>query len=297
MMTYHSNRGEYKLMTNINEDTLNSLLAWRTYKTNVHLVANQLKISDEDASMELLNKLLSSRFRKYTASQLSELVKSHDVNLGWSISYCRMDLISSHFKQLGKRAELEHSAELEDVETGIAKVIEDNGNEVEISEFRLQQAISLFPTVKSQRFVELALRYGKVETRALLHLSNKQYSDRLRNATKYVTAHHSKFDLINNERNSKLYVLNSLNELEAIINETQTGSVQTWLNGHVKLTHSILADSGVRFQGAVLNHWETADNKDKYAFIRQTIKEQAKAKQWLDESNEMIRQAGEAQSN
>ena len=96
----------------INENTLNNLLKWRTFKTNVHLAANQLKLSDKDATQELLNELISHRFKKYTASQLAELVTTHDANLGWAITYGRLDLISKHYKQLGKRAQMEHAAKL-----------------------------------------------------------------------------------------------------------------------------------------------------------------------------------------
>ncbi|KEZ14020.1 hypothetical protein Lp90_1602 [Lactiplantibacillus plantarum] len=282
----------------INENTLNTLLKWKTFETNVHLAANQLKISDSDAQQELLNELINHRFNRYTASQLSELVKAHDTNLGWSITYGRLDLVSKHFKSLGKRAEMEHAAELEDVSTGIIKLADDNGNETSISEFKLQQVVSMFPTDKTRLFVDLTLRYGRTECQSVLKLTNKQYQRRLRNATSYVNRNRSKFDLVTSvKRDNVLYVLNSLNELEAIIDETRTGSIQDWINGHIKLVNELLADSDVRFQASILNHWETASKSDQYAFIRQTIKEQAKSQAWIDQSNEAIRQAGEAQSN
>jgi hypothetical protein len=92
-------------------------------------------------------------------------------------------------------------------------------------------------------------------------------------------------------------VLNSLNELDAIINGTQTGDIQSWIDSHTKLTNEILAESAVHYQGVILKRWETASNKDKYAFIRAAIKAQAKAQEWLDKSNQAIKKAGEAQSN
>lgn len=282
----------------INESTLNSLLKWRTFQTNQHAVANQLKLSDNDATQELLNELVSHRFKRYSTSQLSELITAHDTNLGWSITYARLDLVSKHYKQLGKRAQMEHAAELEDVSTGIIKLANDNGDTTNISEFKLQQVVSMFPTDKTRLFVDMTLRYGKLETMAVLKLNNKQYARRLRNATAYATKHRSKFDLVTDKvRDRQLYVLNSLNQLDSIINETQIGTVQDWIDSHVKLTNELLSESTVSFQGAVLNHWETASNKDKYAFIRAAINAQNKAQQWLDKSNEAIKRAGEAQSN
>ncbi|MDR4073132.1 hypothetical protein KKP3161_000304 [Lactiplantibacillus plantarum] len=282
----------------INETTLNSLLKWRTFKTNVHMAANALKLSDKDATQELLNELVSHRFNRYTAAELSELVAAHDVNLGWAITYGRLDLISKHYKQLGKRAQMEHAAELEDISTGIIKLADDSGNTTEISEFKLQQVVSMFPTAKSKTFVDLTLRYGKLEVQAVLKLSNKQYQRRLRNATSYVNKHRSKFDLVtDNKRDRQLYVLNSLNELDAIINETRDGNIQDWIDSHVKLVNELLADSDVRYQGAVLNHWETASKADQYKFVQQVINAQTKAQEWLDQSNRAIKQAGEAQSN
>lgn len=285
-------------MKNINDDIIKQLIAWRTFKTNQHAVANQLKLSDNDATQELLDELVSHRFKRYSTSQLSELITAHDTNLGWAITYARLDLISKHYKQLGKRAQMEHAAELEDVSTGIIRLANDNGDTTDISEFKLQQVVSMFPTDKTRLFVDMTLRYGKLETMAVLKLSNKQYQRRLRNATSYVNKHRSKFDLVTDKvRDRQLYVLNSLNELDAIINGTQTGTVQDWIGSHTKLTNTLLSDSEVRYQGAVLNHWKTASNKDKYAFIRECISQQAKAQAWLDKSNEAIKQAGEAQSN
>ncbi|MCA1342000.1 hypothetical protein [Lactiplantibacillus pentosus] len=281
-------------MKTINDDTIKQLIKWRTFKTNQHAVANQLKLSDDDAQQELLNELIEHRFKKYTATELAELVATHDNNLGWAITYSRLDIASKHFKSLGKRAQMEHAAELEDVATGIIKLADDNGKTTEISEFKLQQVVAQFPTDKTRLFVDMTLRYGRLETMAVLKLNSKGYQRRLRNATSYATKHRSKFDLVTDKvRDRQLYVLNSLNELDAIINETKEGSIQDWIDGgHIKLVNEILADSDVRYQGAVLNHWETASNKDKYAFIRECINAQTKAQEWLDQSNEAIKQAG-----
>ena len=218
----------------INESTLNSLLKWRTFKTNVHMVANALKWSDKDATQELLNELVSHRFKKYTTSQLSELVATHNVNLGWAITYGRLDLISRHFKQLGKRAQMEHAAELEDVATGIIRLNSDSGNTTDISEFKLQQVVTQFPTDKTRLFVDMTLRYGKLETMAVLKLTNKQYQRRLRNATSYAAKHSDKFSRVNDQaRDRQLYILNSLNELFCIIDKE--GDIQSWIDGHIKL--------------------------------------------------------------
>lgn len=282
----------------INENALNGLLKWRTFKTNVHLAANQLKLSDLDATQELLNELITHRFKRYSTSQLSELITAHDVNLGWAITYSRLDLVSKHFKSLGKRAQMEHAAELEDVSTGVVRLLDDNGNTTDISEFKLQQVVAQFPTDKTRLFVDMTLRYGKTETMAVLKLTNKQYQRRLRNATSYVNKHRSKFDLVTSTvRDHYLYELNSLNQLDAIINETREGNIQDWIDSHIKLVNELLSTSDVRYQGAVLNHWETASKADQYAFIRGCINAQSQAQEWLDQSNEAIKQAGEAQSN
>ncbi|PKX64425.1 hypothetical protein [Lactiplantibacillus plantarum] len=276
----------------INENTLNNLLKWRTFKTNVHLAANQLKLSDKDATQELLNELISHRFKKYTASQLAELVTTHDANLGWAITYGRLDLISKHYKQLGKRAQMEHAAELEDVSTGIIKLADDNGNTTCISEFKLQQVVAQFPTNKSRLFVDLTLRYNKLETMAVLKINAKQYQRRLRNVTAYAVKHSDKFSLVTDrERDSRLYTLNSLNSLFSIID--QRGDIQSWVDSHTKLVNELLADSDVHYQGTIIRAFNQASNKDKYSFVRECIKEQAKAQLWLDQSNETIKLLGE----
>lgn len=278
-------------MKNINDNTIKQLIAWRTFKTNVHAVANQLKLSDNDATQELLNELISHRFKRYSTSQLSELITAHDTNLGWSITYARLDLISRHFKRLGKLSQMEHAAELEDVSTGVVKLSDDNGNTTDISEFKLQQVVAQFPTGKTRLFVDMTLRYGKLETMAVLKLSNKQYQRRLRNATSYVNKHRSKFDLVtDSKRDSQLYVLNSLNELFSIIDKD--GNIQTWIDSHIKLTNELLATSDVRYQGTIVRAFKQTSKVDQYAFIQAAINAQTKAQLWLDQSNEAIKEAG-----
>lgn len=283
-------------MKTINDDTIKQLIAWRTFKTNVHQAANTLKQSDNDAQQELLNELFSHRFNRYTATELAELIAAHDTNIGWSITYARLDLISKHYKQLGKRAQMEHAAELEDVSTGIIKLADDNGNTTSINEYQLAKVTQQFATQSSRLFCDLLLRYGKTETMIQMGLTNKQFNRKLRNCLAYVAKHSDKFSLVTDrERDRQLYVLNSLNGLFSIIDKA--GNIQEWINSHVKLVNELLADSDVRYQGAVLNHWETASKSDQYAFIRECIGAQTKAQQWLDQSNEAIKQAGEAQSN
>ena len=281
-------------MKNINDDTIKQLINWRTFRTNQHAVANTLKLSDNDAQQELLNELISHRFNRYTATELSELVTAHDTNLGWAITYCRLDLISKHYKQLGKRAQMEHAAELEDVATGIIRLNSDSGNTTDISEFKLQQVVAQFPTDKTRLFVDMTLRYGKLETMAVLKLTNKQYQRRLRNATSYAAKHSDKFSRVNDQaRDRQLYVLNSLNQLDAIINGTREGNIQGWIDGHIKLTNELLSNSTVHYQGTIVRAFEQASRADQYAFIRECINAQTKAQDWLERSNEAINQAGE----
>lgn len=279
-------------MKNINDDTIKQLINWRTFQTNQHAVANTLKLSDNDAQQELLNELISHRLNRYTATELAELVTAHDTNLGWAITYARLDLISKHYKQLGKRAQMEHAASLKDVSTGIIKLADDSGDTTEISEFKLQQVVAQFPTDKTRLFVDMTLRYNRRETMAVLNLNKKQYQRRLRNAIAYATQHRSKFDLVTDrERDSRLYTLNSLNSLFSIIDKE--GNVQDWIDGHIKLVNELLADSEVRYQGTIIRAFNQANKADQYAFIRECIGAQAKAQLWLDQSNEAIKQAGE----
>ncbi|WDQ20416.1 hypothetical protein PTW40_11920 [Lactiplantibacillus plantarum] len=280
----------------INQDNLNRIINTRTFETGTHKIANQLVISDLDARELLCTELVEHRLSKYSNNEIASLLDDKDPNLLWKVSYAAKDVISKHYKQLGKRAQMEHAAELEDVSTGIIKLADDNGNTTDISEFKLQQVVSMFPTTKSKTFVDMTLRYGKTETMAVLKLNSKQYQRRLRNATAYATKHRSKFDLVASQtRNRQLYTLNSLNELFSIIDKE--GSIQGWIDSHTKLVNELLSISEVHYQGAVLNHWNTASKADQYAFIRECINAQAKAQDWLERSNEAVKEAGEIQSN
>lgn len=274
----------------INQDNLNRIIASRTFETGTHNIANQLAISDLDARELLCTELAEHRLAKYSNSELASLLDDKNPNLFWKVTYAAKDVVSKHYRALGKQAEHEYHGQLADIETGIIKLA--NGDKVEdINEYQLVKVTQQFATQSSRLFVDLLLRFGKVETMAQMRLSRKQFSRKLRNCLAYISKHRSKFDLVtDSKRDRTLYMLNSLNELFSIIDKD--GDVQGWINAHTKLTNSLLSESTVRFQGAILNHWETASKSDQYAFIRECIKAQAKAQAWLDQSNAAIKEAG-----
>lgn len=276
----------------INEDNLNRIINTRTFKTNTHNIANRLVISDADARELLCTELAEHRLAKYSNSEISSLLDDKDPNLLWKVTYAARDVCSKHYKQLGKQAEHEYHGQLADIETGVIKLA--NGDKVEsINEYQLAKVVQQFATQSSRLFVDLLLRFGKTETMAQMRLTNKQFNRKLRNCLSYISKHQSKFDLVtDNKRDSQLYVLNSLNELDAIINGTRDGSIQTWIDNHSKLVNELLADSEVRYQGVVLNHWKTASKADQYAFIRECIGVQTKAQEWINTSNKAIKEAG-----
>lgn len=276
----------------INQNNLHRIIQTRTFKTNTHNIANRLVISDLDARELLCTELAEHRLAKYSNDEIASLLDANDPNLFWKITYAAKDVISKHYRALGKQAEHEYHGQLAGIETGIIKLA--NGDKVEdITEYQLAKVVQQFATQSSRLFVDLLLRYGKTETMAQMRLTNKQFNRKLRNCLSYITKHSDKFSLVTDQtRNSQLYRLNSLNELDAIINGTREGSIQDWVNSRVKMVNELLADSDVRYQGAILNHWETASKADQYAFIRECIGAQTKAQLWLDQSNEAIKQAG-----
>lgn len=274
----------------INEDNLNRIIATRTFKTNTHNIANQLVISDADARELLCTELAEHRLSKYSNSEIASLLDDKDPNLLWKVTYAAKDVCSKHYRALGKQAEHQYHGQLADIDTGVISIA--IGNKVEqINEYQLAKVTQQFATQSSRLFVDLLLRFGKNETMAQMALTPKQFNRKLRNCLSYVAKHRSKFNLVTDgERDSRLYILNSLNMLFSVIDKE--GSIQDWIDGHVKLTNTLLAESDCRYQGAILNHWSTASNKDKYAFIRECINAQAKAQEWLDQSNEAIKKAG-----
>ncbi|WP_436669699.1 hypothetical protein [Lactiplantibacillus plantarum] len=275
----------------INQENLNRIIQTRTFKTNTHNIANQLVISDLDARELLCTELAEHRLSKYSNDELASLLDAKDPNLSWKITYAAKDVVSKHYKQLGKQAEHEYHGQLADIETGIIKLA--NGDKVEdITEYQLAKVVQQFATKSSRLFVDLLLRYGKTETMIQMKLTSKQFNRKLRNCLAYVAKHQSKFALVTSQiRDRQLYILNSLNELFSIIDKR--GDIQEWVSGHQKLTNELLADSTVRYQGTIIRAFNQASNKDKYAFIRECIGAQAKAQLWLDQSNRTIKQVGE----
>ena len=275
----------------INQDNLNRIIQTRTFKTNTHNIANQLVISDLDAQELLCTELAEHRLAKYSNDELASLLDARDPNLLWKVTYAAKDVVSKHYRALGKQAEHQYHGELADIETGVIRLVDDNGNTTDINEYQLAKVVQQFATKSSRLFVDLLLRFGKTETMAQMRLTNKQFNRKLRNCLSYVAKHSDKFSLVTDQaRDHQLYMLNSLNELFSIIDKE--GNIQEWIDSHIKLVNELLADSDVRYQGAVLNHWETASKADQYAFIRECISQQNKEQLWLDQSNEAIRQAG-----
>ncbi|MDO7805205.1 hypothetical protein Q7Q91_09455 [Lactiplantibacillus pentosus] len=279
----------------ISEDNLNRIINTRTFKTNTHNIANRLVISDLDARSLLCTELAEHRLAKYSNDELASLLDARDPNLNWKLTYAAKDVVSKHYRALGKQAEHEYHGQLADIETGVIKLA--NGDKVEdITEYQLAKVVSQFATQSSRLFVDLLLRFGKTETMAQMKLTNKQFNRKLRNCLSYVAKHSDKFDLVtDSKRDRQLYILNSLNRLFSIID--QRGDIQSWIDGHIKLTNELLADSDVRYQGTIIRAFNQASKADQYAFIRQATSQQTKAQQWINTSNQAIKQVGEAQSN
>ncbi|WP_338714125.1 hypothetical protein [Lactiplantibacillus plantarum] len=275
----------------INQDNLNRIINTRTFKTNTHNIANRLVISDLDARELLCTELAEHRLSKYSNDEIASLLDARDPNLSWKVTYAARDVVSKHYRALGKQAEHEYHGQLANIETGIIKLA--NGDKVEnINEYQLAKVVQQFATQSSRLFCDLLLRFGKTETMAQMRLTNKQFNRKLRNCLSYISKHQSKFDLVTNrERDSKLYVLNSLNELFSIIDKE--GNIQSWIDNHTKLVNELLSTSEVHYQGTIIRAFNQASKADQYAFIRECISQQAKAQEWLDQSNEAIKQAGE----
>lgn len=275
----------------INQDNLNRIINTRTFKTNTHNIANRLVISDLDARELLCTELAEHRLSKYSNDEIASLLDARDPNLSWKVTYAAREVVSKHYRALGKQAEHEYHGQLANIETGIIKLA--NGDKVEnINEYQLAKVVQQFATQSSRLFCDLLLRFGKTETMAQMRLTNKQFNRKLRNCLSYISKHQSKFDLVTNrERDSKLYVLNSLNELFSIIDKE--GNIQSWIDNHTKLVNELLSTSEVHYQGTIIRAFNQASKADQYAFIRECISQQAKAQEWLDQSNEAIKQAGE----
>ncbi|WP_102116010.1 hypothetical protein [Lactiplantibacillus plantarum] len=277
----------------INQENLHRIINTRTFKTNTHNIANQLVISDMDAQELLCTELAEHRLSKYSNSEIASLLDARDPNLLWKVTYAARDVVSKHFRALGKQAEHQYHGQLADIETGVISIA--IGDKVEqINEYQLAKVTQQFATRSSRLFCDLLIRYGKNETMAQMRLTNKQFNRKLRNCQSYISKHRSKFDLVTDRvRDRQLYILNSLNQLDAIINETREGNIQDWIDGHVKLVNELLADSEVRYQGTIIRAFNQASKSDQYAFIDQCINAQAKAQAWITQSNQAIKEAGE----
>lgn len=209
-------------MVILNEKESMELINSKTFKTNVHQLANRLKISDEDAQQELYWRVTQKRLKNMSEEEFNRKWNDESERkiINWKITYARQDIQHLYYKNCNK--EEERTARLKYTVPTLDEVRKRNEPTVmEHIDDKTQQLIDLlldnirkiFPKSK----VKVANIYDVIMHRK--ELSNKELNWLLsdirrscRNKTKTID---DIFNSVSNEENMKqLRIINAILETE-----------------------------------------------------------------------------------
>lgn len=257
---------------------IEKLITTRTFKTNKHQLANQLKISDKDASEMLLIKVLKSRLKNEKIEDINKKIKNRDVKLLWKITYAKKDVIRDHFKSLINEQKLNDLITL-NVQSNIdGKAEKDEKKE---KDNRTELIIKLIPQIfnrkKTAEWVGMVLEHGKEETQAVLGQTDKKFNDKLFWTLKYIDEHRDQIDeILMMERNKKskheVQILDEfINSIES--EEYSEGKFQELINEHYEYIDDLVGQIPMIYSPLLLvDDWEIACLKDKYKLINMIYK-------------------------
>lgn len=145
--------------------TVHMLINNRTFKTNLHKLANGLRISDLDAQQELLVELITHKLKHYSDAELQALLLENNVVLNWKITYAARNVFRNNSKKHAKERILKdelitHYAESHTTKLNIDMLVN------ELSE------INLKPRTKS--FILSVFENGKQETQVMFQMNDEQ---------------------------------------------------------------------------------------------------------------------------
>lgn len=260
------------------------VMGLKSFKTNVHQLSNALAISQRESEGLLLDELISKRL-KHTGLMITA-IQSGDINqVSWQCTFCRKEIIRRHFRIENKQ---QHTVEvLKDRQATLIQMINQDAMDVE-QIITLVQAQKLFVNSRTEQWVCCVLRFGRDETMARYGQNVRQFTAKLRGVAKYCDKHRQRFrGLIISKNDQALLgeeqqLLGLITALESL--DYQDEHYQQLLTYHQDYVSDLIGDvPGIQCQPALLYHWATASNHDKYLlvngmyarlqYIRQHLKE------------------------
>lgn len=169
----------------LKENTIKDLLSDPTFINQAEILSRHLHESLADASQDLIIELIDHRLKSWTDEETEDAIIRELPSLQWRIVYARKDIERRTW----------HLAQ---VETDKAEMLgltipPDLYSDRETNE-AIERANQILHNRQSREWVESVLVFGKEETMARFHQTNRQFQEKLRRVTKFLAQHRKDID-------------------------------------------------------------------------------------------------------
>lgn len=246
------------------------VLQSRSFKTNVHHLANETGMDDYEAQTELSSEILNKRFSGLNPLDVIKGLEDNDPYFTFKVTYARKDIERRLYKDINRQKDTINK--LQDTVNRQYLFEVDNGFSKDDIERVIDLLPDLYKNTKTQLFVATCLRYGKAETMIRLQLTPKQFHQKLRNAERYSNRHREKFNLVA-VSNEEIALMDEQVCLIALISCLEScdytdDKFQSLLDYLADMSGELIGQlPGIKHQAAVLEHWTNADVNDKYTLV------------------------------
>lgn len=285
-------------MVILNEKESMELINSKTFKTNVHQLANRLKISDEDAQQELYWRVTQKRLKNMSEEEFNRKWNDESERkiINWKITYARQDIQHLYYKNCNK--EEERTARLKYTVPTLDEVRERNEPTVmEHTDDKTQRLIDLllnnirkiFPKSK----VKVSSVYDVIGHRR--ELSNKELnwllSDVRRSCkNKRETINNILSSVSNKEKMEQLRVINAILETEqsSICIEDKDRQIQTLINANEDVVDELINECMDKYMNKIkhpvtlLRQWNKADTSEQNVLLDYLEEKSNKLKAVID---------------
>ena len=248
----------------LNEKTIKELISTPAFLSNASKLAYELRMSQRDASQELLIELLSHRLRTWTDKYVTLAIQRDLPSLKWRIKYAAKD----YYRRVNKDAarELTKSQMLAGMEPHVS-------NQSEVLE-ALERLPELFKNANTRNWCESILRVGQKETMVRFHQTPRQFGNKLNKVCKYAHSHQQP------KQSSNTKELKLLKEWDDLMADPDTSDddVQTFIGQHEEYINEVINSPLVKFQGRLIKNFSHA-GKDKYIFVSLMVKREHELKE------------------
>jgi len=257
----------------------------RTFKTNMHKLANATRMTDADATQTLTREWLLNRYpNDCFINEVEDRLTANDPVLMWSITYARLDIQRDYFTEQKK---LQH----EDIDRAEQLTVDNMADRAYLPDV-LDVADKVFSHERARRFVKLALTKGKEGTMQELSITPSQFNERVRGAEKYCRNHKDKLIGVikNKEDDATIERLRALTMLVDILEDETLSDVgvEMQVTNYLRrrredaVISKLIGSNGITHQQQLIEDFGS-NKREGYIFVDELYKERDRLQRRLAE--------------